>query len=183
MQIHDVTRLSAAGDTSYDVVRFTIPGDVAAGSVGIMRCRTVSIILAYDLAGGYFVLADEPRVGANANVIRGVAGGTMEIPGEDPQLTAPRKLAEELGLRAGHWQLVASETYSSPGRTDEQAWLWLAEGLTKIGPADRCTTAVTIPLSELDAEIARYSGQLETPGKDLKTLALLLALKVKLSAA
>jgi ADP-ribose pyrophosphatase len=54
--------------------------------------------------------------------------GTLE-PGEDPQRTAERELAEETGYRAGSCRLI-HEFYLSPGILDEKMRLYLATGLT-----------------------------------------------------
>jgi hypothetical protein len=182
MRIHETTRVAADGDTSYHRVTFSIPGDDAPSTVGILHCQPVTIVLAYDLGGGYFMVADEPRPAIAGQIVRGLAGGTIDPTADEPLATAQRKLADELGLEARRWLMVASETYSSPGRTNEHASLWLAEGLTQVGEADRCTTPIRVPLDELDAEIARYRNDLRSgePRKDLKTLTLLLALKLEL---
>ncbi len=54
--------------------------------------------------------------------------GTLE-PGEDPQETAHRELAEETGYRAASMQLV-HRFWMSPGILQERMHLFVAEGLT-----------------------------------------------------
>lgn len=49
-------------------------------------------------------------------------------PGEDPLAGAQRELAEETGLRARSWRLLA-RFYASPGYTTEVKWLYLAQDL------------------------------------------------------
>jgi ADP-ribose pyrophosphatase len=54
--------------------------------------------------------------------------GTLE-PGEDPDHTAVRELAEETGYRAAHCRRLI-DFYTSPGILSERMVLYLAEGLT-----------------------------------------------------
>jgi ADP-ribose pyrophosphatase len=61
-----------------------------------------------------------------------VPAGTLE-PGEPPEQTAVRELAEETGYRAGRWRKLL-EFYSSPGILSERMHLFLAQDLTP-GPA------------------------------------------------
>ncbi len=55
--------------------------------------------------------------------------GLRDADGEPPADTARRELAEEALLAAGRWSLLA-ETYSSPGFSDEEVLVYLAEELT-----------------------------------------------------
>ena len=56
--------------------------------------------------------------------------GLRDADGEPPLETAKRELAEEVQLAAEHWALLAT-TYSSPGFSDEQVLVYLAEGLSE----------------------------------------------------
>lgn len=62
-----------------------------------------------------------------------VPAGTID-PGESPDETAPRELAEETGYRAGRIRRVA-DWLVSPGVMDERMFLYLCEDLEP-GPAD-----------------------------------------------
>ena len=62
-----------------------------------------------------------------------VPAGTLD-PGEEPDASAPRELAEETGYRAGRIARVA-EWYVSPGVMTERMYLYLCEDLTP-GPTD-----------------------------------------------
>jgi ADP-ribose pyrophosphatase len=55
--------------------------------------------------------------------------GLRDSEGEPPVETAQRELAEEAGLAAERWALLATN-YSSPGFCDEQVLIYLAEGLS-----------------------------------------------------
>ena len=55
--------------------------------------------------------------------------GLCDADGEPPVRTARRELAEEAELAAGRWSLLAT-SYSSPGFSDEQVLIYLAEELT-----------------------------------------------------
>jgi ADP-ribose pyrophosphatase len=62
-----------------------------------------------------------------------VPAGTID-PGESPDQTASRELAEETGYRAGRVERVA-DWFVSPGVMDERMYLYLCRDLTP-GPTD-----------------------------------------------
>jgi len=62
-----------------------------------------------------------------------VPAGTLD-PGESPDETAPRELAEETGYRAGSIRRIA-EWFVSPGVMSERMYLYLCEDLQP-GPTD-----------------------------------------------
>jgi ADP-ribose pyrophosphatase len=55
--------------------------------------------------------------------------GLMDVAGESPEHVARRELAEEAGLQAHAWTLLAS-VFSSPGISAEAMHLFLARGLS-----------------------------------------------------
>ena len=55
--------------------------------------------------------------------------GLRDADGEPPLETAKRELAEEVQLAADRWSLLVTD-YSSPGFSDEQVLVYLAEGLS-----------------------------------------------------
>ena len=61
--------------------------------------------------------------------------GKRDVDGEDPETTAARELAEEVGREAGSLEFLA-RFYNSPGFTDELSWLYLATHLIEV-PSDR----------------------------------------------
>jgi len=58
--------------------------------------------------------------------------GLLDVAGEDPLRTAQRELAEEVGLAAESWSVLA-DIASSPGFTDQSERIFLAGGLTEVG--------------------------------------------------
>ena len=76
--------------------------------------------------------------------------GLRDAHGEAPLQTAQRELAEEAGLAAQRWSLLAS-TYSTPGFCDEKVLIYLAEGLSD---ADR-PEGFTAENEELDMTLER----------------------------
>jgi len=91
--------------------------------------------------------------------------------GEDPLTTAKRELAEEVGKGAGRWEPVKS-FYTSPGFTDEQCHIYLAEDLHEAeaeADENERIEIVRWPLADLDGAIAAT--------RDAKTLIGLLLLK------
>jgi 8-oxo-dGDP phosphatase len=76
--------------------------------------------------------------------------GLRDAEGEPPGETARRELAEEALLAAGRWSLLAT-TYSSPGFSDEEVQVWLAEDLAA---ADR-PEGFVVEHEELDMTVER----------------------------
>ena len=109
--VRDTVAMPGGGDSVRDVVRH--PGAVA--------------IVALD---------DDDRVVLLKQYRHPVADYLWELPaglrdadGEPPLQTAKRELAEEVQLAAERWSLLVTD-YSSPGFSDEQVLVYLAEGLT-----------------------------------------------------
>lgn len=59
--------------------------------------------------------------------------GLVDVPGEPPEQTAARELAEEADLVAGRWQHLL-DLHTSPGFTDELIKIFLARELTSVPP-------------------------------------------------
>jgi ADP-ribose pyrophosphatase len=98
-----------------------------------------------------------------------VPAGTID-PGETPDSTAPRELAEETGYRAGSIRRVA-EWWVSPGVFTERMYLYLCEDLTP-GPTDHQPdehlAPMVVPWHEAIA--MAYDGRID----DAKTIVSLL---------
>lgn len=61
--------------------------------------------------------------------------GLMDVPGEPAQPAAARELAEEIGMAAEHWAVLA-DVALSPGFCDETLRIFLATGLTAVDRPD-----------------------------------------------
>ena len=59
--------------------------------------------------------------------------GLLDVDGEPPLTAAQRELAEEAGLAASDWRVLA-DICSSPGITDETTRIYLARGLAPAPP-------------------------------------------------
>ncbi|WP_448850685.1 NUDIX domain-containing protein [Corynebacterium sp. 335C] len=57
--------------------------------------------------------------------------GLLDVAGEDPLEAAARELAEEAGLAAGRWSLLA-DLVTSPGFAEEAVRIYLAEDLERV---------------------------------------------------
>ncbi|WP_283133492.1 NUDIX domain-containing protein [Rhizohabitans arisaemae] len=62
-----------------------------------------------------------------------LAAGLRDVQGEPLWRTAARELAEEAGWQARHWHTLV-DVYTSPGMTDERSRVFLARGLSPVGP-------------------------------------------------
>src|SRR5262249_30300378 len=101
-----------------------------------------------------------------------VPAGTLD-PGETPEQTAVRELAEETGYRAGRIARIR-DWFVSPGVMSERMFLFLCEDLQPGPPlpqADEQLKPVILPWAEA-LEMAR-DGRIE----DAKTLLALLLVK------
>jgi ADP-ribose pyrophosphatase len=115
-------------------------------------------------------LTRQPREAAGVSASLEVPAGKLDVPGELPEGTAKRELAEEIGKRADTWEELFS-FYTSPGFSDERVWLYLATDLSDTEePADaeenERIEIVPWPLSAVDEAIAQC--------EDSKTLIALL---------
>ena len=106
----------------------------------------------------------QPREAAGLDGLLELPAGKLDEEGEEPEETARRELAEEIGKGARSVEHVKS-FYSSPGFTDELMHLYLCTDLydesAEAGEDERIEV-VPWPLERLDDAIA------ETP--DAKTL-------------
>jgi 8-oxo-dGTP pyrophosphatase MutT (NUDIX family) len=166
-------RLAEVRETAFFRVRASVPAYAEPWECGLVSRPPAAV-----------VLARQPRIGALGAVVVEAPAGCLDKPGEDAEETARRELREELGLEAAEWQVVATETLASPGYTDEEMWLYLAGALTEVPSrdVDDYIDAVRVPLGGLDRELQRFRrlAVAHDPKKDLKTLALLQALKIEL---
>jgi 8-oxo-dGTP pyrophosphatase MutT (NUDIX family) len=120
-------------------------------------------------------LVRQPREAVGAEALLEVPAGKLDEPGESPLECARRELAEEIGKRAEHWE-VLHRCFTSPGFTDEEVHVFLATGLTDVAerpPADDAPRIEVVrrSLSQLDGLIAE--------AHDAKTLIGLLALRAR----
>jgi ADP-ribose pyrophosphatase len=105
-----------------------------------------------------------------------IPAGKRDVEGEDPEVTARRELAEEVGRAAGKVELLA-RFYNSPGFTDEFSWLYLARDLSPVdfdrqGHEEQLMTVEEVPL---DAVVDLINGGRIIDGKSI--IGLLLALE------
>lgn len=89
--------------------------------------------------------------------------GLMDVDGEDAVAAAARELAEEAGLAARSWDILA-DVATSPGFSTEIVRVFLARGLTDIGrqipEGDEETDLRVVRVPLADAETAVYSGSI-----------------------
>jgi 8-oxo-dGTP pyrophosphatase MutT (NUDIX family) len=57
--------------------------------------------------------------------------GLLDVAGEPPHVGAARELEEEVGLRAGIWQVLV-DLNTAPGYSDESVRVYLATGLSEV---------------------------------------------------
>lgn len=122
-------------------------------------------VVAVDTAGRV-ALVRQRREAARA-VFLELPAGTAE-PGEAPEATARRELAEETGLSGGAWRELAA-FWTTPGFCRERMHLFLAEGVRagEASPdADERVELVLVPAEDVE--------QLVSELEDAKTLAGLL---------
>ncbi len=112
-------------------------------------------------------------------VIYELPAGKRDVAGEDPVDAARRESIEEAGLDPGTLTLLHT-FYNTPGYSDEESWLYLAEDLMPVppdpqGPEEVAAQIVELTLDEALSLVA--SGVI----KDAKTIIGLYALARRLS--
>jgi len=86
-----------------------------------------------------------------------VPAGTCDVPGEPPEVTAERELAEEVGYAAAQLTHLTSAMIT-PGFCDEVAHVFLATGLRPVptgrqGAEEAYMQVVEVPLDRFDAMV------------------------------
>jgi 8-oxo-dGDP phosphatase len=81
-----------------------------------------------------------------------VPAGMRDVPGEPAEETGRRELIEEVGLAAGHLELL-TDMIPSPGMTDSVCAIYLATECRSVersvhGPEEQHSEVVTLPLDE-----------------------------------
>lgn len=107
------------------------------------------VVLPY--TGTHVVLLRQFRAPVDA-VIYEAPAGKRDVPGEDPAEAARRECREEAGLDPGRLTLLHT-FFNSPGYSDEESWLYLAEDLTPVpanpqGPEESAAELVELTLRE-----------------------------------
>ena len=112
--------------------RFRVERVMQTGADGTAHAREIvrhpgAVTILPLLDDGRVCLVENYRAAVGRRLLE-LPAGTLE-PGEPPDETARRELAEETGYRAGRLQRLA-EFYMSPGNLDERMVLYLATELT-----------------------------------------------------
>ncbi len=119
-------------------------------------------------------LVRQPREPVSEQALLELPAGKLDVEGEEPEATARRELAEEIGMGARSWRHLLS-FYNSPGLLTEKHHLYLAEDLYESraeAEENERIEVVSLALAQLDETIQTV--------KDAKTLIGLLWLQVHL---
>jgi 8-oxo-dGTP pyrophosphatase MutT (NUDIX family) len=121
----------------------------------VVRHPGAVVVVPVDEAGNVTLLR-QYRAAVGGELLE-IPAGKRDVDGEDPEVTAERELAEEIGRRPGRLDLLA-RFYNSPGFSDEFTYLYLARDLSEV-PSDRqgaeemAMTVETVALSDAPALI------------------------------
>jgi len=115
----------------------------------------VSVVPLHD--DGTVILVKQYRAAIDADLLE-IPAGKRDVEGEDPQVTAARELAEEVGMTAATLELLA-EFYNSPGFCDEHSFVYLARGLvatamSRDGVEEQSMEIVHVALDDVPRMIA-----------------------------
>jgi 8-oxo-dGTP pyrophosphatase MutT (NUDIX family) len=111
--VEETFRHEDGEEVKRDIVRHT-------GAVGVVV-----------LDGDRLWFVRQPREAIGEPDLLEIPAGKLDEDGEEPQETAARELAEEIGKQADNWESLGS-FYTSPGFTNEQVHLFLATGLSDV---------------------------------------------------
>jgi ADP-ribose pyrophosphatase len=108
---------------------------------------------------GHVLLVRQYRAAVGREILEAPAG-KRDVVGEPPEQTGRRELEEEVAHRAGRMVLLA-EAFTSPGFSDEYAYIYAALDLTPLDHPHAATaeeaamTVERVPLAQVDDLIAR----------------------------
>ncbi|MBT8246775.1 MAG: NUDIX hydrolase [Acidimicrobiia bacterium] len=135
-------------------------------------------VVVLPFTGSTVILLRQFRAAVEAVIYESPAG-KRDVAGEDPADTARRECIEEAGFEPGRLTLL-HRFYNTPGYSDEESWLYLAEDLTAVpadpqGPEETAAEVVEMALPEALGLVA--AGEI----KDAKTIIALYALSRRLA--
>ena len=115
----------------------------------------VSVVAVDD--DGMVVLVRQYRSALDQELLE-LPAGKLDVDGEDPLVCAQRELAEEVGLSATSWDLLAA-FHHSPGFCDELGRVFLARGLSPVedsrqGIEEQAMTIERWPLADAQRLVA-----------------------------
>jgi len=113
-----------------------------------------------------------------ARTLLEIPAGKLDMPGEDLERAAARELEEEVGLRAGRFELLAS-FWTTAGFSNERMWVYLADDMTPTparphGAEEEVAEIVRIPVRAIPEMLAGDEFE------DAKTIVGLAALAARL---
>jgi ADP-ribose pyrophosphatase len=102
------------------------------------------------------VLVRQYRPVLDAELVE-IPAGMRDVDGEAPDVTAARELAEEVGFRPGHLELL-TVFQNSAGMTDATTHVYLASNLQPVpkqahGPEEEAMTVIQVPLADAVADV------------------------------
>ena len=123
------------GDAPFSVRRDLVVAPGSPESFGrlVLQHPGAVVVLAVDDQDVALVLS-QYRHPVGMSLVE-LPAGLLDVPGEDPIVTAQRELVEETGVRAARWTHLLS-TYSSPGLSSELIHYFLAEELVEVPDRD-----------------------------------------------
>ena len=164
-----------------DVVKATFEApDGATFERDVVRDKQVVAMVPLLDDGRSVLMVRQYRGPIDAELLE-IPAGLCDVDGEDdPEVTAQRELAEEVGKQAGSLELLA-EAYTSAGISDELVRVYLATDLTEVpddrqGVEEAHMTLEAVALDDVPAMIA--DGRLT----DAKTIIGLLLTRERLAA-
>jgi 8-oxo-dGTP pyrophosphatase MutT (NUDIX family) len=116
----------------------------------------------------------QPREAVGEEALLELPAGKLDQEGETPLECAQRELVEEVGLKASDWREVKC-VYTSPGFTDERAYIFFATGLEHVDPEPTEGERIEIVEASLD-ELDETIGEC----KDAESLVGLMMLRERL---
>ncbi|MCU0310342.1 MAG: NUDIX hydrolase [Acidimicrobiales bacterium] len=110
-------------------------------------------------ADGTVTLVRQYRAALDRELLE-IPAGKRDVPGEPPEITAERELAEEVGLRAGRLEPLA-QFVNSAGFSDEYSHVFLATELTEVDDArqgleEQHMSVERVALGDVPALVARH---------------------------
>jgi len=110
------------------------------------------------------LLVRQPRPAVGDPALIELVAGKVEDGETDPVAVGRRELAEEAGLAADHWTVLAERLLASPGYSTEAITLLAAWGTSEVPsrPEDAHISGCWVPLSDALAEVGGRIRDMKT---------------------
>lgn len=153
-RIVETREITTSAFLRLEELRLVSPSGVEVQRTVIRHPGAVAVVA---IDGQDVVLIRQYRAPIDTAILE-IPAGKLDMPGEDLEQAARRELEEEVGLRAGAVELIAS-IWTAPGFADERIWIYLATDVEPVGSRphgveEEVAEIVRVPFSAIPTMLA-----------------------------